>query len=198
MGMKKWQPPPSEAATAFAAATRDVTGLEHRKMFGYDAVFAKGKMVGGLHEAGMVLRLSDADRERMTEQHGAKPFVVMGRTMREYVVVPPALLEDPAALSDWVRRGLAYTSSVAAKPPRASAAKKTTATRPAARAGRAKARASSKPRASSKAGAGAKARAKPVAKKRGAAPAAAGRSTAPSKAKRGRASAAKAKRPRSR
>src|SRR5262245_13204653 len=115
MAMRKWQPPPPEAAAAFVAATRDVRGLEHRKMFGYDAVFAKGKMVGGLHEVGMVLRLADADRERITAQHDAKPFVVMGRTMREYVVVPPALLADPPALTEWVRRSLAHTSSVAVK-----------------------------------------------------------------------------------
>ena len=60
----KWNPAPPEAVSAFAAATADVDGLERRKMFGYDAVFAHNRMVAGLHEVGMVLRLPDEDRER--------------------------------------------------------------------------------------------------------------------------------------
>jgi TfoX/Sxy family transcriptional regulator of competence genes len=118
----KWKPAPPEAVAAFGAATKDVAGLDHRKMFGYDAVFTNDRMVGGLHEVGMVLRLSDADRERFAEQYQAKPFVVMGRTMREYVVVPAALYDDPKELTKWVERGRDYASSMPAKekarPPR--------------------------------------------------------------------------------
>jgi TfoX/Sxy family transcriptional regulator of competence genes len=117
----KWKPAPPEAVTAFAAATKNIGALEHRKMFGYDAVFANDRMVGGLHEVGMVLRLSDRDRDRFVAEHDTKPFVVMGRTMREYVVVPGSLYDDPATLEKWVERGLAYVSSM---PPKSKAGSK--------------------------------------------------------------------------
>ncbi len=65
----KWNPAPPEAVSAFAAATKDIDGLERRKMFGYDAVFAHNRMVAGLHEVGMVLRLPDEDRERFVAEH---------------------------------------------------------------------------------------------------------------------------------
>ena len=111
----KWNPAPPEAVSAFAAATKDIEGLERRKMFGYDAVFAHNRMVAGLHEVGMVLRLPDEDRERFVAEHQSKPFVVMGRVMREYVVVPESLYADTKALSRWVRDGLDYAASLPPK-----------------------------------------------------------------------------------
>jgi TfoX/Sxy family transcriptional regulator of competence genes len=115
MAMKKWKPAPPDAAAAFSAATKRVVGLERRKMFGYDATFANNRMVAGLHEVGMVLRLSDDDRERFTTKHEGQPFVVMGRVMREYVVVPESLYADTPTLTGWVKRGLAYAESMPAK-----------------------------------------------------------------------------------
>jgi hypothetical protein len=46
---------------------------------------------------------------------GAKPFVVMGRTMREYVVIDDAISRRPAELADYVSRALNYTRSLPPK-----------------------------------------------------------------------------------
>lgn len=85
-------------------------------MFDYSCVFAKGNMFAGLHEAGMVLRLSEEQRSEFLRLKGAEPFEPMpGRVMREYVVVPRILLNEPDQLRKWTEKSLAYVLSLPAK-----------------------------------------------------------------------------------
>jgi len=119
--MRKWKSAPREAVAAFETATSGLSGAEPRKMFGYPCVFAKGNMFAGLHEAGMVLRLPDAQRAEFLRLKGAKQFEPMpGRVMREYVVAPKALLDSQGRLRTWVEKSLAYVSSLPAKPKKSS------------------------------------------------------------------------------
>jgi len=123
--MKKWKPAPREAAAAFETTTSGLPATEPRKMFGYSCVFAKGNMFAGLHEAGMVLRLSEEQRAEFLRLRGAKQFEPMpGRVMREYVVVPKVLLDEPERLRAWVEKSLTYVLSLPAKPKRGTASSK--------------------------------------------------------------------------
>jgi len=123
--MKKWKPAPREAVSAFEAATSGLAGVEPRKMFGYSCVFSKGNMFAGLHEAGMVLRLADEQRTEFLRLKDAKQFEPMpGRVMREYVVVPRALLNAPEQLRQWVEKSLIYVLSLPAKEKKGSGTRK--------------------------------------------------------------------------
>jgi TfoX/Sxy family transcriptional regulator of competence genes len=114
--MKKWKPAPAKAVAAFEMATSGLAGAEPRKMFSYSCIFARGNMFAGLHEAGMVLRLSEEQRAEFLRLKGAKQFEPMpGRVMREYVVVPKVLLDSPERLRTWIEKSLAYVSSLPAK-----------------------------------------------------------------------------------
>jgi TfoX/Sxy family transcriptional regulator of competence genes len=116
--MGRWKPAPDAAVSAFAEVTAGLAEADSRKMFGYSCVFARGQMFAGLHEAGMVLRLDEKDREAFLRIDGAAPFVPMpGRTMREYVVVPDALVKAPAKLRPWVEKSLAHVLTLPAKGP---------------------------------------------------------------------------------
>ncbi|MGZ3590160.1 MAG: TfoX/Sxy family protein [Thermodesulfobacteriota bacterium] len=117
--MKKWKPAPAKVVAAFEASTSGLPGAEPRKMFGYSCVFARGNMFAGLHEAGMVLRLPEEQRDEFLRLKGAKQFEPMpGRVMREYVVTPRVLLDSPERLRAWVEKSLAYVLSLPAKPKR--------------------------------------------------------------------------------
>ena len=95
---------------------RGFPGAQVRKMFGYPAAFVNGNMLGGLFQDSMMLRLSADDLATIRDQDGAKPFEPMpGRVMREYIVVPGAILRSKAQLKAWVGRAYAYTSSLPAK-----------------------------------------------------------------------------------
>ena len=112
--MKKWGPAPEKWVDAFATASKGLG--EPRKMFGYAAAFAKGNMFAGLHEAGLVMRLPETEREAFLRQEGARPFEPMpGRVMREYVVAPDALASESAALRNWIQKAFRYASSLTAK-----------------------------------------------------------------------------------
>lgn len=121
----KWRASPDALVRRFEAAMATVTDAQARKMFCYPAAFRNGNMFAGLFQDQMILRLSADARDELCRHPGAQPFEPMpGRPMREYVVVPPAMLRSPDELHAWLARAFAYAGSL---PPK---------TRPAARAKR--------------------------------------------------------------
>ena len=81
----------------------------------------------------MFVRLGEVDRQKLLAVEGARVFEPMaGRPMREYVVVPDALIEDSTAVRGWLDRAASYASSL---PPKAkkSAGKQPAAKKPPAR-----------------------------------------------------------------
>ncbi len=116
--MPKWKPAPEGLIRRYERAIQLLAGVQPREMFGHPAVFANGQMFSGLVQDQMFIRLSDQDRSEPLKQAGARSFEPMpGRPMREYVVVPEAVLESEAQLGAWLHKGLAYARSL---PPKAS------------------------------------------------------------------------------
>jgi TfoX/Sxy family transcriptional regulator of competence genes len=96
---------------------------QRRPMFGFAAAFVNGNHFGGLFERHIVLRLGEADRQLLQDQHGATPFAPMGHPMSGYVTVPDALVADEEQLRHWLGRALEHG---AAMPPKTAKPKKTT------------------------------------------------------------------------
>src|SRR5262249_30191479 len=100
-------------------------------MFGFPCAFVNGQMFAGLFEEHMNLRLPEEGRDELIALGGA-PFEPMpGRPMKEYVVVPQAIVADGAALRGWGARAftraqpLGPTTKAKAKPaPKAKATSK--------------------------------------------------------------------------
>ena len=121
--MPKFTPAPEAVVSLFRAAVEALPEVELRKMFGYPCAFLHGQMLTGVFQDRIMLRLSDEDRARFLKLPGARPFEPMpGRPMREYVELPREVLDSPATLKRWVKRGLAY---VATLPPKETKAKRT-------------------------------------------------------------------------
>lgn len=116
--MARLKPAPPGLVRVFESAVRPLAGTTHRKMFGYPAIFVRGNMFAGLVRDRMILRLGEDDRRRFLERVGATPFVAMGRPMKQWAVVPPAIVESPARLRPWLRRALAHGRSLPPKPAR--------------------------------------------------------------------------------
>jgi len=114
--MPKFTPAPEALKATFAKAIDGLPGIEPRKMFGYPCAFVNGQMFVGVFADRLMLRLSDEDRAKFLKLPGAKPFEPMpGRVMKEYVEMPKEMLDSPAELKRWIKRGLAYTKML---PPR--------------------------------------------------------------------------------
>lgn len=112
----KWAKPSPELVEIFDALVPAGGGIEKRKMFGFPCAFLNHHMFMGLHHSGIFIRLSEKDRELFLKLEGAERFEPMpGRVMREYVVVPPWLLEDSAHMEEWIQTSLAYVSRLPPK-----------------------------------------------------------------------------------
>ncbi len=123
----KWTPAPDSLVRSFATLIGSVPEAETRKMFGYPAAFHGGHMFAGLFQDTMILRLAPTERAAFLEQKGARLFEPMpGRPMKEYVVVPPALLKSPAELRTWLARSAAYAALMPAKEPKVTKSEKGT------------------------------------------------------------------------
>ncbi len=112
----KWRKSPEALERRFAELVPEDPRVSRRQMFGYPCAFVAGNLFMGLHQEAMILRLSEDDRATFLGLGGAAIFEPMpGRPMREYVVVPPPLLDRTATLSRWIRRALDYAASVPSK-----------------------------------------------------------------------------------
>ena len=112
----KWQRAPQALVAIFLEAIKYLPEAETRKMFGYPCAFVNGRMFTGLHEDKMILRLSDADRAVFLTLDGARPFEPMpGRPMREYSVVPEAMLANLPELDTWLAKSFNYAKSLPPK-----------------------------------------------------------------------------------
>jgi len=97
---------------------------QRRQMFGYPAAFVNNNMFMGLFQDHMMVRLPEPLRDDLLKAAGAKMFEPMPRrAMKEYVVLPPALIADRAKLSQWVAKSFEYAASLPGKPARAKRAK---------------------------------------------------------------------------
>lgn len=86
-----------------------------RKMFGYPACFLHGNMYMGLHEFGLVFKLSASDREDALAA-GAMPFAPMaGRVMKAFVVWNDEALPGETELRGWAAKAYEYAASLPAK-----------------------------------------------------------------------------------
>ena len=89
---------------------------QRRQMFGYPAAFVNNNMFMGLFQESMMVRLPEDLRGNLLKQHGAKVFEPMpGRPMKEYVVLPDALIADRVRLSEWVAKSFEYAAALPSK-----------------------------------------------------------------------------------
>jgi len=135
-----WVKIPAENHPLFHAAVPKDRRVSVVKMFGGVAAMVNGNMFGGLFARSIIVKLSPADQDKARKLDGTEPFDPMGKgvVMKDTLLLPESVMEDPAELKTWLARGLAYTATLPAKKKKAGAAKP-----------KAKAAAKSKPKAKS-------------------------------------------------
>jgi TfoX/Sxy family transcriptional regulator of competence genes len=126
----KMEKSPPELERLFDSVFPADPRAERRKMFGYAAGFVNGNHFGGLFASEVVVRLGEADLQLITAEHDAAPFMPMGKAMTGYVIIPPAIVDEPERLREWLQCAFEYGASLPPKekkPPKAqeSKAKKT-------------------------------------------------------------------------
>ncbi len=115
-----WEKPAAELVARFDACLPPAPGVDRRQMFGCACAFINGNMFAGLHEQKLIVRLPEAQREALGAAAAAEPFVVLGRTMREYMAVADAMSRPKAQIAALIAAAFAHADSL---PPRKSKAK---------------------------------------------------------------------------
>jgi RNA polymerase sigma factor (sigma-70 family) len=116
--MPTFRKSPPELVARFGELSLLAGDADRRQMFGYPVCVLHGNMFMGLHEDSLILRLADADRAEFLGRYDSALFEPMpGRAMKEYVVVPPALVYDDA-VAEWVRKSRAFAEQLPAKKPK--------------------------------------------------------------------------------
>ena len=100
---------------AYDALVASVPGLE-RKGVALPYTSINGNMSSFLTQEGIVaLRLSAADREALGQTYGSESVVQHGAVMKEYVAVPPELLQRVDELTPWFMLSCEYVGSLKPK-----------------------------------------------------------------------------------
>ena len=114
--MSKWEKSPEALVQLLDRVLPEGPNIERRKMFGYPCAFVNGNMFAGLFATEMFVRLPAEERLSMIGDHAAKPLEPMpGRPMKDYIVVPPALMGRETALKALVARAQAFGASLPPK-----------------------------------------------------------------------------------
>ena len=102
----------------FESVVPDDRRVQLKPMFGHIAAFVNGNMFAGFLGTDIMVRLPEAEREKLQRDEGATPFAPMGRAMKEYVSLPRAWQNDPDKLRQALRRSLEWAATL---PPKAAA-----------------------------------------------------------------------------
>lgn len=102
-----WKKVPAALTVAFDAALPASPLVQRRQMFGCPCAFVNGHMFAGLHEERLIVRLPD--------EAPSRPFVVMGRTMREYAAFEDALDLGEAEMARWIDAAFRRTMTLPPK-----------------------------------------------------------------------------------
>jgi len=104
-------------AADFPEATRRLT-------FGYPCLYVGGNMVTGLFGDSWHVRVGKDDTDELLQLPGARPFEPMpGRPMTGFTLLPEAIVDDDAAVREWVGRAIAHVSTMPVKTPKPRASK---------------------------------------------------------------------------
>ena len=127
-----WRKSSPALIARFEALVPSDARVERRQMFGYPAAFLAGHLFMSLFEERLLLRLGERDRTALLALPGARTFEPMpGRAMREYVMVPGALVADDEALEEWIACAVSFAGALPPKKAKATTKKaKATAKKP--------------------------------------------------------------------
>jgi TfoX/Sxy family transcriptional regulator of competence genes len=116
-GGGKWRKPRADLVELLdEVMPKGEAPVEFKPMFGGPCYWTGGNMFAAVHQESIIVRLGESDRAELLALPGAHLFEPMeGRPMREYAVFPEAMLDDHAALTAWLAKGLAYAASLPPK-----------------------------------------------------------------------------------
>lgn len=102
----------------FRELAAGIEGVEVRKMFGFPAGFVNGNMAFGMFGDAYLVRLPTDERAARLAAGWSLFEPMAGRPMREYLTLPPSVVDDIDAAREWLERAAAHVATLPPKQPR--------------------------------------------------------------------------------
>lgn len=96
-------------------ALRGAGPVSEKKMFGGIAFMLNGNMCCGVVKDTLMVRVPPGQYEMMLKEPHVRPMDFTGRPLRGFVYVDPKGLRTDGALEKWLKRTLAFASSLPPK-----------------------------------------------------------------------------------
>jgi len=94
----------------------DVEGITEKAMFGGLGFLLRGNMAVGIMSTGdLMVRVGADGTDEALARPGARLFEMRGRSMTGWVIVDAGAVKTQRRLRPWVRRGVAFASSLPPK-----------------------------------------------------------------------------------
>ena len=104
-----------QAKEAFEALMPRDPRVSVRPMFGNIAAFVNGNMFAGIFGNDLFVRLPGDGRAELMAEGGTEFQPMPGRSMKEYVSLPPTWQDDRDRARGWVGRSLDWAGTLPAK-----------------------------------------------------------------------------------
>ena len=117
--MPEFTKSPPALVERFDSIVAEYPQAQRRPTFGYPCLYVGGNMVSGLFQSSWHVRLGPAETVELLAIDGAAPFEPMpGRPMTGFTLLPPAIVEDDAAIRRWLERAIAFGATMPPKVPK--------------------------------------------------------------------------------
>ncbi len=97
-----------------AADIQPDPALTCKAMFGGIMAYTHERPFASLSDVGLALKLAPSDQDKLLQVTGAQrlQYAPDQPVSKQYIVVPSALRDDPAALRPWLQRSIAYVATL--------------------------------------------------------------------------------------
>lgn len=92
------------------------SGIDEKKMFGGIGFLLHGNLLVGVWKDSLIARIGPEAYDAALQEPDVREFDVTGRSMTGWVLVGQQAIADDAALSNWIRRALAFVKTLPKKP----------------------------------------------------------------------------------
>src|SRR6516164_6684507 len=89
------------------AALGRMDGVREVRMFGGIGFMLNGNLLAGVSTRGLLLRVGEERQREALSRPGIRPMVMRGRTMKDYVYIDPASLDD-GAIRAWLKSAVVF------------------------------------------------------------------------------------------
>jgi hypothetical protein len=90
--------------------------LVEKYMFGGVCFMIRGRMVCGVVDTSLMVRLAPDEADRLADEPHARPMDFTGKPMRGFLFVDAGGLETPKSLRAWIDRAVAFVETMPPKP----------------------------------------------------------------------------------